>query len=188
VRRLSLVVVALVVGACARGDGRALQAPAPGATAPTTTAPDAIEQPSTVPLFSISSPSFTNGAELPEEFTCDGAGDPPPLAWANPPAGVTELALVVADTSESGTIQWVVTAIPPTSAGISPGSLPAGAVDLGYQAPCPQPGEPAHVYTFTLYGLTGPAGATPEMTPSQAADLVQGLPAQAAQMSAFFGR
>jgi phosphatidylethanolamine-binding protein (PEBP) family uncharacterized protein len=182
------VVVALIVGACARGDGRELRAPAPGATAPTTSAPDAIEQPSTVPLFSLSSPAFTNGAELPAEFTCDGAGEPPPLVWSNPPEGVTELALVVADTAESGAIQWVVTAIPPAAAEIPSASVPAGAIDFGYQAPCPQPGEAAHVYTFTLYGLSVAAGATPAMTPSQAADLVQGMPAQAAQISAFFGR
>lgn len=182
------VAVTLALSGCARGDGRVMRPPPPGATAPTTTAADEVEPPPESTAFSLTSPAFANGGELPVAQTCDGAGDPPPLQWNDPLAGVVEFVLTVVDLDESNTVQWVVGPLAPDARALTPGSLPAATIDFGYQAPCPQPGDPAHLYAFTLYGLSAPIGLTPTMTPSEAVSIIQSSPAQAAQLTAFYGR
>jgi phosphatidylethanolamine-binding protein (PEBP) family uncharacterized protein len=184
----ALVTAAVVVGGCARDDGRQLQPPAPGATAATTTVGPKVEAGTAGVAFTLTSPAFANGAQLPEPHTCAGAGDPPPLAWNEPLETAAEFALVAKDLDESGTIQWVVGAIPADVRALTPDALPAAVIDFGYQAPCPQPGDPAHVYAFTLYALAQSPGLAATMTPSQAAATVESQPAQAAQLTAFYGR
>ncbi|MBL8609925.1 MAG: hypothetical protein JNL38_21500, partial [Myxococcales bacterium] len=44
--------------------------------------------------FTVTSVSFADGGALPAEFTCDGAGTSPPLAWSGGPAGTVELAIL----------------------------------------------------------------------------------------------
>ena len=46
--------------------------------------------------FSISSPSFQNGKDIPKKFTCDGEDVSPALSWANPPSGSKSFALIAA--------------------------------------------------------------------------------------------
>ena len=189
-RAVAVVVAAIaILGAgCARNDGRQLQSPAPGATAPTsTTAVKAIPG-SPTGAFALTSPAVANGGELPTAHTCTGPGDPLPLVWTDPTSGVAEFALVAKDLDESGTIHWVVGAIPPDARALTPGSLPDQVIDFGYQAPCPQPGETAHIYSFTLYGLTAPLGLADSMSPAEAAAAIEGQPAEAAQLTTFYAR
>ena len=45
--------------------------------------------------FSISSPSFQNGKDIPKQFTCDGDDVSPALSWTDPPQGVKSFALIL---------------------------------------------------------------------------------------------
>jgi hypothetical protein len=38
--------------------------------------------------ITVSSPAFTQGAAIPERFTCDGDNFSPPLRWSGVPTGV----------------------------------------------------------------------------------------------------
>ena len=199
-RRLAPVAVTLAVllAACARNDGRTLQPPAAGATTPPPTsaaAADTAGGAPNSPTFVLSSPAFAAGAAIPVDFTCDGAGSPPPLSWTEPPSSAVELTMVLTDADDGavpGTgedVRWVVAGLPPDAGQLLSGSpLPPGAVDLGYQPPCPDPGAPAHVYVFTLYALPSPLGVDLSSTPEEVVTALAGVPAQAAQLTGFYRR
>ncbi|MBU1493001.1 MAG: YbhB/YbcL family Raf kinase inhibitor-like protein [Actinobacteria bacterium] len=160
------------------------QAPAT-TTAPATTAAE--EPPETVPEeepaveFTLASPVFDDGGNIPVGFTCDGANDSPELVFAGVPAGTTSLALTVIDPDGQDWIHWIAWNLPADSAGL-PMNVPAGdlpdgtrqgANDFagmtgeggtfpqgggtirvnGWDGPCP--GSSPHRYVFTLYALTG---------------------------------
>ena len=113
--------------------------------------------------MSLSSPAFTDGGTIPRQFTCEGADQSPPLAWSGVPAGTTTLSLVVEDPDASnGTfVHWTVSGIPPSTASIAAGQVPAGASQgrntrgaTRYTGPCPPSGQ-THHYLFTLKALAG---------------------------------
>jgi len=129
-------------------------------------------------VLTLTSAAFAAGASIPADFTCDGQGGSPPLAWTGVPATAKALALVVEDPDASGGgfVHWVVYAIPPEvsslAAGISPkpGVLPAGLIEgvngsgkLGYAGPCPPAGQQHH-YNFHLYALDASLGLPPGKT------------------------
>ncbi|MGH9243387.1 MAG: YbhB/YbcL family Raf kinase inhibitor-like protein [Acidimicrobiales bacterium] len=181
-------VCGLMLVGCARGDGRELRPPPPGATAPTTTTdPSKIGTASTTARFALSSPAFADGQPLPVDHTCDGSGSPPPVRWSAPPDAV-ELALIVTDRDETGAVHWVVSGMAPTDVGLDPSAPGEGTIDLGYDPPCPPAGEPPHHYVFTLYALGSPLAIQPDMPLADAALLIQRSPAQAAQLTATYGR
>lgn len=118
--------------------------------------------------FSVTSSAFSEGGEIPSEYTCDGTGQAPPLSWSGTPDGTVELALVMDDPDARGFIHWVVTGIPGSADSLQPGALPAGAVEgrnnfggTGYGPPCPPSGT--HRYVATLFALSEPisVGGTP---------------------------
>ncbi len=177
-RRSTLLAVALaaaaLLGACGT-TGRTMQPPPPGATAPTTasTFAPATSQaaaintaPTTAGFFVLSSAAFSPGGTLPTPYTCDGAGNPPPLTWSDIPKGTVELVLALSDPDAGGYVHWMVAGLPPTAVGLAAGKLPPGAVVLAnskgthaYTPPCPPKGD-THSYEFTLYALAKPSGLT----------------------------
>jgi Raf kinase inhibitor-like YbhB/YbcL family protein len=114
----------------------------------------------------LSSPYFTNGATMPDQFTCKGTDESPPLAWTAIPNGVKSLALIVEDPDAPGGtfVHWVAYNIPASSVGLPKGvprnpQLAEGGEQginsfgkIGYNGPCPPPGSPHH-YHFKLYAL-----------------------------------
>lgn len=116
--------------------------------------------------FSISSPSFQNGKDIPKKFTCDGEDVSPALSWTDPPQGSKSLALIADDPdAPRGTwTHWVLFDLPPATSALPEGvpkvgELPGGGHQgvndshkLGYGGPCPPPGKP-HRYFFKLYAL-----------------------------------
>jgi Raf kinase inhibitor-like YbhB/YbcL family protein len=116
---------------------------------------------STPPVtIQLTSPAFADNAPIPRQYTCDGANQPPPLAWSGLPSGTTSLALVMEDV-DAHFLHWLVYGIEP-----SVSSLPSsvGAIEttnsfgkLGYGGPCPPAGA-THHYVFTLYALPGKIG------------------------------
>ena len=116
--------------------------------------------------FTISSPAFPSGAEIPKANTCQGPDVSPLLTWIDSPQQTTSFALIVDDPdAPAGTwVHWVMWNIPaathllpenvPKSARLQSGAL-QGRNDFrktGYGGPCPPPGKP-HRYYFKLYAL-----------------------------------
>ena len=167
-----LVLLASWVLACSDDDGGkdAGVTPADKAVTPAdktvTPADKAVADASATP-FTLSSPTITEGKEIPNTHTCDGKDTSPALSWTAPPAGTKSIALIMDDPDAPGGtwVHWVVYDIKPTAKGISAdlqkanevaGLCKQGINDFkkpGYGGPCPPPG-PAHNYKFKLYALS----------------------------------
>jgi Raf kinase inhibitor-like YbhB/YbcL family protein len=114
--------------------------------------------------FSISSPAFTEGGNIPSKFTCDaGQTNPSPaLAWKDAPAGTKSFVLIMDDPDApmpGGFTHWVLADIPASTKGL-PEGLQVGSLGVsansgfrrpGYGGPCPPSG--AHHYHFKLSAL-----------------------------------
>ena len=116
-------------------------------------------------VITVSSTAFGAGKAIPVRFTCDGAGDAPPLTWEPVPVDAKSLALVVDDPdAPSGTfVHWVVVDLPPATRRLDAAAVPQGAVQAknsagraAYFPPCPPSGT--HHYRFTVYALSRPTG------------------------------
>jgi Raf kinase inhibitor-like YbhB/YbcL family protein len=131
-----------------------------------------------MPLMLVS-PAFASGAQIPTEYTCDGADISPPLSWSGVPSATRSLVLVVEDPdAPSGVFRhWAAFDIPPDAGGLAAGygynrkaaGFRASRNDFGnqdYGGPCPPRGDGTHHYHFRLLAisrptldLTGPATA-----------------------------
>jgi hypothetical protein len=127
----------------------------------------------------LTSPAFSEGGEIPSEFTCDGANTNPQLDIAGVPANAKSLVLIMDDPDVPAAVRperiwdhWVVFNIPPETITVPAGQNPPGVAGknsggkLAYGGPCPPPQyEPKrHRYFFKLYALDAmldlPEGAT----------------------------
>ena len=115
--------------------------------------------------FSLSSPAFAAGGAIPREYTCDGAGGSPALAWSGAPGGTTALVLLVDDPDARGFVHWIVLDLPAADGGLPKGVDPRAATPQqgtndfgkpGWGGPCPPSGT--HHYRFTLTALAAPLG------------------------------
>ena len=113
----------------------------------------------------LKSASFSDGANIPTQYTCDGAGVSPSLEWSGAPSATKSFALVVHDPDAPVDFtHWLAYDIP---AGVhqlaegasTGGAMPRGAAEgvngfrkTGYGGPCPPAGKP-HRYIFLLYAL-----------------------------------
>jgi Raf kinase inhibitor-like YbhB/YbcL family protein len=113
----------------------------------------------------VKSGAFADGKAIPEQYTCKGDGDPPPLSWSGAPAGTKNFALVVKDSDgpNGGFVHWIVVDLPATANTLDIDDLPDGAQEAvnsdggtGWTPPCPPSGT--HHYHFTVYALDGPTG------------------------------
>lgn len=119
--------------------------------------------------FTLLSPAFEDGGEIPKTYTCDGEGISPPLTIECVPEGTQSLALIVEDPdvptevrAEGEFDHWIVYNISPETELIEEGEIPPEAREgmntagnEGYMGPCPpKEYEPVeHRYVFTLYAL-----------------------------------
>ena len=119
--------------------------------------------------LSLTSPRFENNAEIPVEYTCEGADLSPPLAWSGIPEDARSLALIVDDpdapdpTAPKRTwVHWVLFNLPVMANGLPEGARVSelgpgareGKNDWGRTAwggPCPPTGR--HRYFFKLFAL-----------------------------------
>jgi Raf kinase inhibitor-like YbhB/YbcL family protein len=133
--------------------------------------------PSAPGTIEFSTPNFKDGAAIPKDLTCDGAGKAPTIVWRALPPNSVELVLVVEDpdTAKGSFTHWTAWGISANSgAGLAPdGQFPAGVKEgtnsagkVGWTPPCPPKGDAAHHYTFSFYalkqGTTLEPGAKPE--------------------------
>jgi Raf kinase inhibitor-like YbhB/YbcL family protein len=146
----------------------------------------------------LTSSAFAPGADIPQEYTCQGADLSPPLSWTAPPPGTASLALISDDPDATvGTyVHWVLYGLPADRREL-PQGLPAtetiegGGVQgittsgaLGWEGPCP-PSGPAHRYFFRLYALDADPGLAPGATE---ADLMQAIEGHTLAQAEFMGR
>jgi len=119
--------------------------------------------------FTLSSPAFDPGGEIPLRFTCEGEDVSPALAWSGAPAGTRSFALVVDDPDapdpaapQRTWVHWVLYDLPPDATGlaegVASGALPPGTREgrndwrrTGWGGPCPPIGR--HRYFFKLFAL-----------------------------------
>jgi Raf kinase inhibitor-like YbhB/YbcL family protein len=124
--------------------------------------------------LTLSSTAFEHGAEIPSEYTCDGADRSPPLQWSGAPPGTRAFALIVDDPDAPDPrapkmtwVHWVLYDLPVDAsalpAGVPTSVLPPGTREgtnnwkrTGYGGPCPPIGR--HRYFHKLFALDTPLG------------------------------
>ena len=116
--------------------------------------------------FTLRSTAFKHLAQIPEQYTCEGADRAPPLDWSDPPRGTKSFALIVDDPDAPDPkapkmvyVHWVLYDIPPATKSLpEAASYPSGTRQgkndwkrTGYGGPCPPIGR--HRYFHKLYAL-----------------------------------
>jgi Raf kinase inhibitor-like YbhB/YbcL family protein len=119
--------------------------------------------------LSITSSAFSDGGEIPRQYTCEGADVSPPLSFAGIPEGTKSLVLIVDDPDAPDPsaprmtwVHWVLYDLPATTNGLPEdvvdAALPPGTrmgrndwKRTGYGGPCPPIGR--HRYFHKLYAL-----------------------------------
>jgi uncharacterized protein (TIGR03437 family) len=136
--------------------------------------------------FTLTSAAGVDGGALPAEYTCDGSGATIPLAWASPPTGAKEYALLMTTLPGDGTTKWnwVVYNIPGNRSSLPKDFYMIGTTGIGsdgpgqvYNPPCSQ-GPGTKLYTYTLYALSGtPKFSVPaaQVTGQMVTDAIAGL-------------
>jgi Raf kinase inhibitor-like YbhB/YbcL family protein len=174
-----LVTVAAACGSSGN-DAAATSEPLPATSAPAPTT--AVAEPAATtaaadeaPAFTLTSTAFGDGEAIPREFTCQGDGVSPALAWSGVPDGTKSLALLVVDPDaavDNGFTHWVLAGIDPNAQGLAESTTvgtpgPNGAGEPGWTGPCPPSGN--HRYVFTLYALAAPIDGTVDRAAIEAA-------------------
>ncbi|HEV3226531.1 MAG TPA: YbhB/YbcL family Raf kinase inhibitor-like protein [Acidimicrobiales bacterium] len=193
-RRATVIVIAIALIGCAH-DGRSLRPPPPGASAPplaTTTIPGQVG--TVAAPLTLTSSAFGSGEPIPKQFTCDGAGTSPPLAWGAVPQGTVELAIVVTDADANGFVHWAIGGLDTSVQALAAGAVPDGAVEAkndagttGWSGPCPPKGS-AHHYVFTLYALTRPSGLAAGVSGKDAQSTITKTPGVVATLTGSYQR
>jgi Raf kinase inhibitor-like YbhB/YbcL family protein len=129
------------------------------------------------PALKLTSPSFPDGAMLPDKYSCVAKSDAlrPHLQWSGGPAGIASFALILHDAdahpgrTATDNLHWLLWNIPADATEITEGSPSAtipGAVtghnsspqppgfakEAAFAPPCAPVGNPHH-YTFELLAL-----------------------------------
>jgi Raf kinase inhibitor-like YbhB/YbcL family protein len=115
----------------------------------------------------VLSSAFHQGETIPVQYTCDGNNASPPLRWGSIPKDAESLALVCEDPDApaGAFVHWLIFNLPPIVSDLSE-ALPASGTlvgsgasqgrndfnNIGYDGPCPPPGN-FHRYYFRLYAL-----------------------------------
>lgn len=156
-----------------------------------------------IPIFTLKSEAFSQGSEIPLEYTCLGENLSPPLCWENLPEGTRSLVLICEDTDAPRGIftHWVLYNIPPSLSALPKGvgkineavimeHIFQGKNDfgkLGYGGPCPPPGKP-HRYFFRLIAIDTELPQEAGLTRKQVLELIEGHILGEAQLMGMFGR
>ena len=147
--------------------------------------------------FGIVAP-WIDGAAIDPINTCDGANVSPAISWTGVPEGTVELAVALVDESiDAGPpfIHWVIAGLNPDDISLTEGSTPIGAIqglnffgNIGYDGPCPPPGDSAHVYRLTIYALNQQVELADGTPASDLLDFVQFVAIASADVTGTFAR
>jgi Raf kinase inhibitor-like YbhB/YbcL family protein len=137
--------------------------------------------------FAIRSSAFRPLADIPEQYTCEGADRAPPLDWRDAPKGTMSFALIVDDPDapdpaapKETYVHWVLYDLPPTTSSLPENaSYPPGTRQgkndtrrTGWSGPCPPVGR--HRYFFKLYALDQTLGDLKSPTKPQLEKAMEG--------------
>jgi hypothetical protein len=110
----------------------------------------------------VTSQSFTKGASIPTDFSCQGVDVSPQLSFSGAPKGTKSIAIVLADPDAPGGTfyHWgrynIPTSVKSLAVGVKKGSAKDAKNDFGtnaYNGPCPPSGQ-THRYIFSVYALS----------------------------------
>ncbi|MFX4272777.1 YbhB/YbcL family Raf kinase inhibitor-like protein [Propionibacteriaceae bacterium Y1685] len=127
-------------------------------------APDPYELLPATGRMELTSASFADGADLPEEQALEGGNAAPDLSWSGQPEGTKSYVITCFDPdapTPSGFWHWVAVGIPADVTSLpAGGSLPAGAFTVrndygsdGFGGAAPPPGDRPHRYMFAVHAL-----------------------------------
>ena len=113
--------------------------------------------------FVLTSPEVADGGNLPIDYTGDGSGATPPLAWQGAPAATQSYALIMEHLAPGNVMKsyWVVWDIPTTVTSLPKNVKDVGKVgisfkgQLGYEPPHSQ-GPGPKTYVLSVYALSAP--------------------------------
>ena len=111
--------------------------------------------------LAVSSSAFSEGGAIPTDYTADGGGYAPPVAWANVPESARSMVLVCEDPDApmpKPFVHWLVYGLPAAVSSLE--SAPAfgregknSTMKAGYTPPAPPPGHGPHRYHFQVFAL-----------------------------------
>lgn len=126
--------------------------------------------------MSLKSPAFEPGGKIPSLYTCDGSDISPPFLLSGIPEGTAELLLMITNTTDLVTTNWIVAKIPPTTTSFEAGRPPSAAVQIptsagtpNYTGPCP---ELKSTYDFSLYAFDKPTTLSASSSLNDVADAI----------------
>lgn len=149
-------------------------------------APDPYSLLPQVDAFTLTSPSFDDGSDLPATHAVSGDNLSPALSWSGQPEGTASFLVTCYDPdapTPSGFWHWCVVGVPadvtelPEGAGSADGgALPEGALTLAndfgtedFGGAAPPPGDRPHRYVFAVTALdTADPGVEPGTSPAKA--------------------
>lgn len=131
-----------------------------------------VEEPSEQNItFTLSSPSFDNGTEIPLRFLCQGDNISPALSISNAPSQTKEYVLLMRgpNKEDKDTSYWVVWGIPKDTKELIEGVVTRGTQGTnqlgkqGYDGPCVEPTSTKQ-FSFELYAIDEALQLPPETT------------------------
>lgn len=135
--------------------------------------------------FTLASPAFDDGEDIPTKHTCDGANVSPALNWSDPPLHTRTYALIVDDPDAPAGLwtHWILVNMPGTASALAEGARPsaqavAGVTSFGkaeYGGPCPPRGHGVHRYFFRLHALSDLMRVTDPLTRETVDDQLRAL-------------
>ena len=149
----------------------------------------------------LSSTAFSEGANIPKQYTEDGKDVSPPLRWSDSPPQTKSFALICDDPdAPRGTwVHWVIFNLPGSQHELEEGvptqeELPNGARQgkndfgkIGYGGPAPPRGK-LHRYFFKLYALNMLLELAPGSTKDQLIAAMKGHVLAEGQLMGQYGR
>jgi Raf kinase inhibitor-like YbhB/YbcL family protein len=139
----------------------------------------------------VSSPAFIDDSRLPPRYTCDGAGDEPPVQAGTVPPSTRELVLIVSDPDAPGGTYVHVTryGLSPRGDGSHGGREGLNSTgNSGWTAPCPPKGDNAHRYVWSVYALRDPTGLDAGAKPGEVTDALRRGVLASGTITARYGR
>lgn len=137
--------------------------------------------------FSLATPAFASGAEIPSQYTCKGDDVSAALQWNGAPAKTVVFAVIMddPDAPAGDWVHWVLWNVPRSMTSLGEGvakndHLNDGSQQgrnsfgkTGYNGPCPPPGQ-THRYFFRLYALDAKLNLPADADRTQLDDAMKG--------------
>ena len=150
----------------------------------------------TTSSFSLSSTAFADGSSMGPQFTCDGAGVSPPVAWKNAPADTKSFAVTMhhfPPANESKHVYMVVYNLPASTDHLEQGNtLGTWGVNTvnrqtAYTPPCSK-GPGRKDYILTVYALSTAAVSSSPATMDDLLSATKGTTLATATLTVGYAR